>query len=307
MKLSLFAQSGSACLLLGLLLNPVQGSEPQRREYIYLSRSATPEGTARMVVEETGFPEQRTASNTRLAQGYRTRTPDVETVSDTAWDDDRAIQTDEFLDEPAVFGTRTATNLRGWQYGYTSGGRRYSAHCLTAPGYESACESEPFAVEDRMPCSRCRKPSPVCRCRPVRPVAVCRPTPPCRPTPVCRPEPVCRPVTRPVRACAPRSKCAPCRPRCPSPCQDELVPSIYDVSPARPAMIESPGYDTEFAPPQVRSSTRRPTTIRSTGAASGTGSALSSTSRYRVTTPRYPQADAYLESEMPELELSTPE
>ena len=251
MKISLFSQFGSFCLLLGSLLNGVQGNEPQRREYIYLSRNATPAGTARMVVDETAFPEQRTEEGTRLAQGYRTRTQDVEILSEMTWDEDRAIRSDEYFEEPVVFGTRTATNLRGWQYGYTSGGRRYSAHCLTAP--------------------------------------------------------VCRPVSRPVRPCAPRPKCPPCRPRCPSPYPADLTPGIYEVSPAQPAAIESPGYDTEFAPPQVRSTTRRPSTLRSTGAGTGVGGSLGGNTRYRVTSPRSPQADAYLDPEMPELDLSTPE
>lgn len=129
------------CLVLAVGSVPVFAEEkPARSGYLFFSKGNLPEGTARMAVEEPEKPK----TTVRNAKS-QTRKVSYEVIDELGYDYPDSLPELDQGDAP-TFGTTTLSPLAGTRYTYTYGGRRYSAHCYTAPGYEAACCEPVYAL-----------------------------------------------------------------------------------------------------------------------------------------------------------------
>ena len=121
---------------LWLLAAGVAGAEESapRRSYYYFSKSSVPVGTA------TIAPERVTAvrESARAAASDKARQASWERF-DGVVAEPIGVMPPVVTEEEFPVGVRVDHPLVGVRSGYEYAGRRYAAHCLTAPGYEGAC------------------------------------------------------------------------------------------------------------------------------------------------------------------------
>lgn len=139
-----------SCLCWLLVTSVVMGGDtPARKGYIFLTRDELPLNTARMELPLVEPNEDRSAL-IRRSSGRQVINSE-ETIRGTTQHEtfEQSLARYEFpglmsSDSPhadaAQYDGAFSKSLSGTRYGYRYAGHSYSSHCLTARGYEAACD-----------------------------------------------------------------------------------------------------------------------------------------------------------------------